>query len=154
MKKTGIKTVMTVCSVALLSATASAQDSMARGEKLAIVIEAYVACDDGADLTAGIREEVGSFGANRSEVIDALKLLKSDVGACSALRSVSGDLLALTSEDAAAFDQRLGLVTLSEIETPDEEPEAAGRDEDDALEGFQTPPPQSKGGRETSDYGN
>ncbi len=154
MNMIGIKTVMTACSVALLATAASAQDTMARGEKLAIVIEAYVPCAEGADLTAGMRKEVREFGATRAEVIDALSLLKSDVGACPALRTVSGDLLELTSEDLIAFDRRLGLVTVSEIETVAEKPQPTGRDEDDVLQGFQTPPPQSKGGRETSDYGN
>ena len=88
---------------------AAEEGAYGRAEALAWHISAYVPCEAGADALGRLRSELGAFAATHEETVAALQLVVADEASCGEVRSLSGELLALSDSRPRGFARQLGL---------------------------------------------
>lgn len=139
---------------ALTCVASTAAGEPSRPESLALLMEAYVPCEDSDDAIATMRREVSDYTASRVEVLEALAALRASPTACSRQKQLAKALTALASRDPAGFDLALGVQIAAR---PEEQPVRAGESPVAlAAVGFlarsRLPPPMSTHLKRSSDF--
>lgn len=129
-----------------------------RSEVLALMLAAYVSCDEADTVPRDVRVEVKEFGSDFQETVDALTLVTAEQMACNDLRDYAQSLVTLASTDPDSFEALFGLNETAAEDTPLELAEGVDRNRTSvntaSALSFNTlrQPPSSGNLTKTSDY--
>jgi len=161
MKKSFLMGALMASTICLMPAQAETPDNTGdRSEVLALMLAAYVSCDETTALQRDVRVEVKEFGSDFTETVTALEMVSAEQMACNDLRAYAQSLVTLASTDPASFEAIFGLNDVLTAETPMEIADQTTRRRRNANPGSSSalnfgrlgPPPSSGNLATSSDY--